>query len=209
MIYWKLRAKRQRERTDRHRKCERIKLHRRYWPRSVTFGFLVVEYLQELRTTLIPKIAENTDPGQFRQFTAGLTLLRLYHGILGKRIKQHLPISSRQKRFLERRWNFFNSLFFQKCIKKAKTEVENLSMALLDMRKAFDSIGHRALWAACKRLGVPEHLIEYFSRLDWFKLNTDFVLSHMAFADDLVIVSRDQGGPWSQRRAVNANKLCS
>ena len=29
------------------------------------------------------------------------------------------------------------------------------------MRKPFDSVSHGALWIACRRLGIPEHWIEY------------------------------------------------
>ena len=29
------------------------------------------------------------------------------------------------------------------------------------MKKAFDSVSHGSLWVACRRLGVPEHLINY------------------------------------------------
>ncbi|KAF6016938.1 hypothetical protein EB796_024747 [Bugula neritina] len=32
------------------------------------------------------------------------------------------------------------------------------------MRKAFDSVGHGALWTACKRLGIPDHLVKYYSK---------------------------------------------
>ena len=199
--------------------------------------------ITEGRTTFIPKIAGTMDPGQFRPITVGSTLLRLYHGILGKRIEQQLPISQRQKGFRKGDEIFFNSLLLQKCIRKAKTEIKNLSMAFLDTRKAFDSVGHGAIWAACRRLGVPRHLIEYFSRfyamsstrlvlgdrlsdkitskrgikqgdpvsvhlfnavIDLctsrmnhqigFKLDADSVLSYMAFADDLVIVSETKEG---------------
>ncbi|KAF6027086.1 hypothetical protein EB796_014612 [Bugula neritina] len=54
-------------------------------------------------------------------------------------------------------------MLLQKCIGDAKSRCRNLTLAFLDMRKAFDSVGHGALWAACKRLGIPEHLVNYYS----------------------------------------------
>jgi len=30
-------------------------------------------------------------------------------------------------------------------------------LVFLDTRKAFDRVGHNAIWTACRRLGVPEH----------------------------------------------------
>jgi len=38
---------------------------------------------------------------------------------------------------------------------------KNLRVAFIDLRKAFDSVGHDALWTSCRKLGVPEHFIKY------------------------------------------------
>ncbi|KAF6025834.1 hypothetical protein EB796_015852 [Bugula neritina] len=116
----------------------------------------------ERRTTLIPKAPGTTDPSQYRPITVGSVLLRLY-SILGGRLESLLPISQCQKGFRQGDGIFFNSMLLQKCISDAKSKCRNLRLAFLDMRKAFDSVGHGALWAACKRLGIPEHLVRYYS----------------------------------------------
>ena len=150
----------------------------------------------EGRTTLIPKVPGTEDPGQFRPITVGSVLLRLYHSILGGRLEEHLPISHCQKGFRRGDGLYFNSILLQKCIRKAKTDCRNLRIAFLDMRKAFDSVSHGALWVACRRLGIPEHWIEYCSK--FYQLSSTRLVLQDGLSDR--ITSRrgiKQGDPMS------------
>ncbi|KAF6033257.1 hypothetical protein EB796_008436 [Bugula neritina] len=115
----------------------------------------------EGRTTLVPKVVGTKDPSEFRPVTVCSVFTRLFHSILGSRLERLLPISQRQKGFRKGDGIFLNSLTLQRCIADAKANRKNLRVAFIDLRKAFDSVGHDALWTSCRKLGVPEHFIKY------------------------------------------------
>ena len=99
----------------------------------------------------------------------------MFHGILESRIERHLPISLKQKSFRKGDGVFFNSLLLHKIIRRANEECKNLSVAFLDVRKAFDHVSYPAIRAACKKLGVPRHLIWYLREF-YSPSNTRLVL---------------------------------
>lgn len=108
----------------------------------------------------------------------GSVFLRLFHGVMGDRMERLLPIDERQKGFRKGDGIFPNPSLLHRCIKEVKTKKRNLIVAFLNMRKAFDSVGHGALWVACRRLGVPEHLIRdcsmfYKESSTWILLGGD------------------------------------
>jgi hypothetical protein len=135
-------------------------------------------------TTLIPKIPGTNDPAEFRPITVGSVFLRLYHGILGDRFEKTLPISVRQKGFRKGDGLFFNNIILRRAIEDSKKRCKNLRVAFLDMKKAFDSVGHEALWAACRRLGVPEHLVNYCSHF-YSRSSTRLVLGGGRLSDPI------------------------
>jgi len=115
-------------------------------------------------TTLIPKVIGTTDPGEFRPITVTSTFSRLYHCIQGERSSTKLPYNDRQKGLKKGDGLYFNTKLLQKTIGEAKEKYKNLKLAFIDVSKAFDSVSHQTLWVACRRLGVPEHLIKYLKR---------------------------------------------
>jgi len=106
----------------------------------------------EGRTTLVPKVVGTQDPSEFRPITVSSVFARLFHSILGSRLERLLPISHRQKGFRKGDGIFMNALILQSCIANAKKRRRNLRVAFVDLRKAFDSVGHDALWTARRRL---------------------------------------------------------
>ena len=112
-------------------------------------------------TTLVPKVIGTTNPGEFRPITVTSTFSRLYHCILGERFSNTLPYNDRQKGFKKGDGLYFNSKLLQKTINEAKENYKNLKVAFVDVAKAFDSVSHQTLWVACRRLGVPEHIVSY------------------------------------------------
>ncbi|KAF6018978.1 hypothetical protein EB796_022713 [Bugula neritina] len=112
----------------------------------------------EGRTTLVPKVVGTRDPSEYRPVTVCSVFTRLFHSILGNRLERFLPISQRQKGFRKGDGIFMNALILQRCITNVKKKGKNLRVAFIDLRKAFDSVGHDALWTSCRRLGHIKNL---------------------------------------------------
>ena len=204
----------------------------------------VPSQLLEGRTILIPKIAGSASPAEHRPITVSSILVRLFHKVLAKRLDQLCPSSLRQKAFKEGDGLYENVLILKSVLHDAKTpgRPRDLNLVFLDVRKAFDSVSHESLLAACKRAGMPEQLREYigwiyrngYTRLnvggeqsepivagqgvkqgdplscalfnlviDWalegirsefgYKLGNTSI-SHLAFADDLCLISSTSEG---------------
>lgn len=139
--------------------------------------------------TLIPKVPGTEKPGDFRPISVGSIFLRLFHGIVGVRLERLFPISVRQKGFRKGDGIYLNSTLLQCCIDKSKSDLRNLRLAFVDMRKAFDSVGHDALWVACERVGVPPHLLQYFR-------------TFYKYSSSQLILERGLSAPVTTRRGI-------
>ena len=119
--------------------------------------------LCEGSTTLIPKEAGAVDPAKFRPITVSSVVLRLFHKIIAKRLEALCPVSLRQKAFRSGDGISENLFLLQSTIlettrpKRAKL----LFICYVDVRKAFDSVSHQSLLAACRRAGIPETFVAY------------------------------------------------
>ena len=118
-------------------------------------------------TTLIPKVVGTLDPASHRPITVSSWLLRLLHKILAKRLDEICPLSVRQKAFKTGDGLLENVQILKAIIEKS-TKSKNprpLSLAFLDVKKAFDSVSHDTLLLACRRAGMPEPLLAYVKHL--------------------------------------------
>jgi hypothetical protein len=75
-------------------------------------------------------------PGQYRPILVTSQLLRLYHGILAKRLIR-LSLSKRQKALLPRDCIAENTFIIEHLIKGAKARKEDLFRVFMDICKAF------------------------------------------------------------------------
>lgn len=107
-------------------------------------------------TTLIRKVVGSTNPTEYHPITVSSVVGRLFHCVLGNRFEP-------QRGFKKGDGLYFNSKLLQKALEVAK-KYKNLRVAFVDVKKAFDSVSHNLLWVACRRLGVPEHLVHYIQR---------------------------------------------
>ena len=120
------------------------------------------KFLRLGNVTLVPKNAKPENPGQYRPITVTSQLLRLYHGILAKRLVR-LPLSKRQKAFLPRDGIAENAFIIEHLIKGARARREDLFLVFMDVAKAFDSLAHTSLLQAAERIGIPASLREYIA----------------------------------------------
>ena len=119
--------------------------------------------LCEARTTLIPKVVGATEPSKFRPITVSSLLTRLYHRIVAKRIEALCPCSERQKAFRRGDGIAENVFLVDQLIRDhtLRKTPKQLFLCFLDVAKAFDSVSHESLLAACSRAGIPSPLLAY------------------------------------------------
>lgn len=119
--------------------------------------------LCEGRTTLIEKEAGTTDPKKFRPITVTSLAARVYDRILAQRLERSCPVSDRQKAFRTMDGCAENIYLLRGIIARAtdSKSPSSLYLAFIDVKKAYDSVSHESLLLACKRMGMPEPLVEY------------------------------------------------
>lgn len=119
-----------------------------------------LEEFLECRTVFIPK-GEGADPGDYRPISVSSVVIRHYHKLLAKRLTSTLSFNSAQKGFLEGDGVGENIVTLETLIWAARNGLRELHAAVLDVKKAFDSVSHHAIGPALRTKGVPESLIRY------------------------------------------------
>lgn len=116
---------------------------------------------RECVTTLIPKVLQLTQPGQFRPITISSSLVRLVNKVVNSRLDSTLRLIARQKGFQPLDGCAENLALLKSIINKAKMLQHSVYLAFLDMAKAFDSVSHHSIARAMERFGVPSILRNY------------------------------------------------
>ena len=116
-------------------------------------------------TVLIPKSGDAIEPAQFRPITLGPILCRLFHRILAQRIEASYSISERQKAFRKGDGIADNTYILRYVLADRKARCQPISVAFLDVAKAFDSVSHESLFLAASNAGIPEPLVVYIRSL--------------------------------------------
>ena len=121
--------------------------------------------LRDAETVLLPKESGASAPEKYRPITISDIVVRCFHRILAQRMEVHLPFSSRQKAFRAGDGIADSVWFLQTVIKHHQDNLCPLSVAFVDVRKAFDSVSHRSILVAAARLGVPSPFLVYLREL--------------------------------------------
>ena len=116
-------------------------------------------------TVLIPKSGDAVEPAQFTPITIGPILCRLFHRILAQRIEASYSISERQKAFRKGDGIADNTYILRYVLADRKARCQPISVAFLDVAKAFDSVSHESLFLASSNAGIPEPLVVYIRSL--------------------------------------------
>ena len=127
-------------------------------------GCLPEEWMRG-RTILLPKTTTLSSPGEFRPITITPIITRTIHRLLSKRLHTLAPLPGRQKGFKAEEGCAANIALLKAMVKQAQTKAENLYVAWIDFKKAFDSVGHPSLIAAMRRWGMPPSLAGYISQI--------------------------------------------
>ena len=100
------------------------------------------------RTVLIPKVPLPSEPGQFRPIAIYSYVSRVSHRLLAGRLSGLLEFNSRQWAFVKAD-GIADNVFLLRCLLRDRCDaLEPLSVAFLDVSKAFDSVSHASLLLA-------------------------------------------------------------
>ncbi|KAL1116359.1 hypothetical protein AAG570_004834 [Ranatra chinensis] len=117
--------------------------------------------LLEGRTTLIPKGGNQTGPGDYRPITVASVVTRQFHRILSCRLAMAIRHVPEQRGFLRGRDGVAESVYLlDRLLRDRNSRKKGLHMAIVDVRKAFDSVSHDALI----RVMAERHLDEGFQQ---------------------------------------------
>lgn len=121
----------------------------------------IPDKIKENRSILLPKGSSGLDNvNNWRPLTISSVLLRLYTNILAKRVLKAVPLNPRQRGFIEAPGCTENQLLWQRIRRYAIKHRKPLSMVLLDLAKAFDTVSHKHIVAALERFAIDEHFID-------------------------------------------------
>jgi len=117
------------------------------------------------RTTMLPKTSRPSTPGDLRPITITPLITRIIHKLLAKRLNHVAPLPWQQKGFKQEEGCAANIAIIRALVRQAQQQPSSLYVAWVDFKKAFDSVGHPSLLAACKRWGLPARLTKYISHM--------------------------------------------
>ena len=116
-------------------------------------------------TTLIPKSADSDAPGDFRPITVSAIICRQFHRILASRLESFIPLLPGQKAFRRGDGLADNAVILRSILRDHCAKAQRVCVAFIDVAKAFDTVSHHSVLAACRRLGVPELMVDYLRAL--------------------------------------------
>ncbi|CAE1248042.1 unnamed protein product [Acanthosepion pharaonis] len=146
------------------------------------------------RVTFIKKVEVPGDALEFRPIAIGNYFVRIFHQVLASRFEAALPNHRDQVGFKRLDGVAHNVLKLNAALNAARSKHENLVVASVDIRKAFDSISHEAILGILQRKGVPDLLMGY--------LRTYFSTSRLQIGKDLIhpkhrgVKQGDPMSPW-------------
>jgi hypothetical protein len=121
----------------------------------------IPDSLKVNRTVLLPKGKDDLDKiKNWRPITISSLLIRIYNKILAKRMSSVFHTSSKQTGFKPVNGVGQNVALLHNILRHARSNKNNISICLLDVSKAFDSVSHESISRALKRNGCPLDFIE-------------------------------------------------
>lgn len=143
------------------------------------------------RVTFIPKVDCPTLPSNFRPICVSSVFLRTIHKILANRFLPLLKLSNSQVAFQKRDGVFEATATLHSLLRCKIQSAKPLSLASLDLSRAFDSISVHSILRAAYSAGVPPPMLRY--------LQFVYQSSSVRFCDTELIPGRGvrQGDPLS------------
>ncbi|KAJ8891280.1 hypothetical protein PR048_010796 [Dryococelus australis] len=154
------------------------------------------DLLLQARTVLLPKIDMPSLPSDIRPISISSVIMRHYHKILAQRIQNCIKIGSEQRAFQSADGLAENLSLLSEVLHSATSQLRSMYMAIIDVKKAFDTIyarGTTSIQLPGQVLNdIPVHqgvrqgdpLSPVLFNVVMIQLGND-TISYLAFADDL------------------------
>uniref|UniRef100_A0A8C4R587 Reverse transcriptase domain-containing protein n=1 Tax=Eptatretus burgeri TaxID=7764 RepID=A0A8C4R587_EPTBU len=119
---------------------------------------------KQATTVLIHKKGDTGDPENFRPIALQSCLYKLFMAVLADRLRswalRHSGLSEAQKCSRPSEGCFEHSFLLNTIMKDARRNQKNIFVAWLDLRNAFGSVPHGAIFAALDTMGASAELID-------------------------------------------------
>lgn len=144
----------------------------------VMYHGVVLESMSAARTIFIPKVAAPSKPGEYRPISITSVLQRQLHKILVNRLGKVRRFDDRQTAFRNGVDGTSNNLATLRTIIEVRKRTNcDLHVVFLDLKKAFDSVSHQAVFQTMSDLKCPTLFINYLKQL-YSKTKTSLELSN-------------------------------
>lgn len=125
----------------------------------------VPQVLKRARTVFIPKSDQPSNASDFRPISMASVILRLFHKILAKRLINKVAFDPRQKAFLPVDGVAENIAKLDAMLDVSQRKKRELYLAMLDMKNAYGSVTHDAIFEAVKCAGADDQTVKYIRSL--------------------------------------------
>ena len=123
------------------------------------------ECLKRARTILIFKSGDNKNLSNWRPITICSVIRRVIERVLDSRLRTFVNFNEHQRGFTNMPGTLINTSILGSILNSAKKAKEDVTVIFLDIRKAFDNIGHDHLNRALRSAGVPTKLADLIINL--------------------------------------------
>lgn len=143
-------------------------------PRSVRALFynvmlyhgVVLKGLSKARTIFIPKVKNPSNPGEYRPISITSVIQRQLHRIFVAKLNRVHKFDDRQMAFRMGVDGVSNNLnILRTIVGYRKWNTNDLHVVSLDLKKAFDSVSHDAIFEAMSNLECPTLFVDYLKQL--------------------------------------------
>lgn len=121
--------------------------------------------MKNTRTVLIPKGSGIVTPTNTRPLSITSVVVRQLHRILALRLKSLTSFDKSQKAFIDCDGTMENLSIVSTILQDARMARKEVHIAILDLRKAFDSVTHSTIIETVESLGCPKPFCEYIKNL--------------------------------------------
>lgn len=131
----------------------------------ILYHGVVLDSLAKARTIFIAKTPNPKSPGEFRPISITSVIQRQLHKILGNRLSRLCKTSGCQVAFKNVDGVAANIATLQTVIEHSRNNLEDLHIVSIDLKKAFDSVSHKAIIEMAVRKRLPVEFVEYLVEL--------------------------------------------
>ncbi|KAJ8865473.1 hypothetical protein PR048_033783 [Dryococelus australis] len=140
-----------------------------------------------------PKSEIPSTPAEFRPISISSVVMRHYHKILAQRIQKVIKIAPQQRAFQCADGLAENLSLLSEVLYSASSQLRSTYMAVLDVKKAFDTVQHGDPLSPVLFNIVMDSALAKLNPNVGVQLGND-TISYLAFADDVILMARSSTG---------------